>query len=268
MVVFYRGPIESGVLEIPDADAVFTGDSGSYAGSGLTDARDADGDGVNDIAIGAQGADTGAGAVFLFHGPISGTMDSKLADVEYTAADPGDRFGTRAEWGGDLDGDGTIDLLVSATAATVGPTGAAAEREGQVHVFFGPHDTAMSGDDASASFDGSSRNGNFGAGLDAEVDVDGDGFLDVLVGASSDDTYDNAAGGTFLFYGPFAGPRVAAGADVIFYGNSRDQSGGDVELLDYDGDGITDFASGAPNSSAGSSDGNGRVYLIAGSTFL
>jgi hypothetical protein len=268
MVLFYRGPLDSGVLEVPDADAVFAGDSGSQAGSGLADARDADGDGVNDIAIGASGADAGAGAVYVFHGPLSGTVDATMADVEYTADDPGDRLGAPAEWAGDLDGDGTLDLLVGASTATVGPAGYLADKEGMVYVFFGPHDASMSAEDAGASFEGSTRNGQFGAALDGDVDVDGDGFPDVLVGARSDDTYDNAAGGTFLFYGPFAGPRVAAGADVIFYGDTKEQSGYDVELLDYDGDGVGDIATGAPNSAAGSIDAAGRVYLIAGSSFL
>jgi hypothetical protein len=263
MVLFYRGPLESGVLEIPKADAIFTGDSGSQAGSGLTSARDTDGDGVSDVAIGASGHDSGAGAVFVFHGPISGALDATSADVEYKADDPGDRFGARARWGGDLDGDGTIDLLASAPAAD----GGAATNEGKTFVFYGPLDTSMNAREALAYFEGSMSNSDFGDGLDGETDVDGDGFFDVLVGARSDDTYDNAAGGTFLFYGPFAGPRVSAGADVIFYGTTKDQSGTDVELMDYDGDGLSDIVSGAPNS-AGASDGNGRIYLVAGSSFL
>jgi hypothetical protein len=267
LVLFYRGPIESAVLEIPDADAHFAGDSFAYAGSGLTSVRDVDGDGVGDIAIGASGQDMSAGSVFLFHGPISGALDSKLADVTYQAADPGDRFGSQTRWGGDLDGDGTIELLVGAPSATVGDTGKDADREGQAYVFFGPLDTSMDAADAVATFDGSARNGQFGDALDAELDVDGDGFLDVLVGARSDGTYDTGAGGTFLFYGPFAGSRVAAGADVIFYGDVRAQSGHDVELMDYDGDGLQDIVSSGPNSD-GSSDANGRVYLLAGSIFL
>ncbi len=263
IVLFFRGPLEPGVLELAAADATYSGDANANAGAGLTDAVDADGDGVGDVAIGAPGQDTGIGAVLLFLGPISGALDATTADVEYSGDIANDRMGYRTEWGGDVDGDGTVDLLASAPSAD----GSATTNAGVAYVFYGPHDASASARDAAATLEGSNSNGNFGAAIEAGVDVDGDGFADALVGASSDDSYTMAGGAMYLFYGPFAGPRLAVGADAIAYGEERDQMGSDVELLDYDGDGVLDLAAGAPNSD-GVSDANGRVYLFAGSSFL
>jgi hypothetical protein len=259
VVLFFRGPVSSGVLDPAKADASMWGDSHAGVGSGLTDPSDVDGDGVNDMAIGASGFDT-SGAVFLFLGPISGALAAATADVTYEGESTGGgRFGTRVEWGGDLDGDGTVDLLASSPGA-----GELVTDGGAICVFYGPLDTSMGAADATATLEGSSAHGNFGSSIDAGRDVDGDGFDDVLVGANSDDTSGNGAGAAYLFYAPFVGPRGAVGADAIFYGSDRDQAGNDAAIVEYDGDGSLDLVVGAPNSS----DGTGRVYLVPGVSFL
>jgi hypothetical protein len=88
--------------------------TGEPAGDGLGPGRgagDVDGDGIPDLAIGAWRSSAGApeaGRVTV----LSGADGSALRT--YTSAEAGEHFGFDAVGVGDADGDGAIDLLVSA----------------------------------------------------------------------------------------------------------------------------------------------------------
>jgi hypothetical protein len=89
-----------------------TGESaGDGFGIGTAVAGDVDGDGRDDLIVGAwqfSGTAVATGRAYLYSG-----ADGKLLST-FTSKVPGDTFGFDAVGLGDVDGDGTIDLLISA----------------------------------------------------------------------------------------------------------------------------------------------------------
>jgi len=93
--------------------------AGDGFGIGTAEAGDVDGDGCDDLLVGAwqndEGA-SGAGKCTLYSG-----RDGRVL-ATYTCANPGDTFGFDTTGMGDLDGDGALDFLVtSAWSAYNGP---------------------------------------------------------------------------------------------------------------------------------------------------
>ncbi|HJN76041.1 MAG TPA: MopE-related protein [Myxococcota bacterium] len=134
-IYVYQGSASgfSGSYGSSDAFADFGGDSTyDYLGYDVS-AGDLDGDGVTDLAAGAYGVDDSSdyslGAVYVFSGPFSGgSVLAADADASVLGDESYGYFGTDAAVG-DLDGDGTDDLLSGAR----GIDGS----KGAVYVFYG-----------------------------------------------------------------------------------------------------------------------------------
>ena len=99
---------------------------------------DLDGDGVTDLAVGANYDDTGGtsrGAVHVLFLNANGTVKSSQKIASGTGGGPtlanDDRFGSSVASLGDLDGDGVTDLAVGANFDDTGGT-----NRGAVHVLF------------------------------------------------------------------------------------------------------------------------------------
>lgn len=148
-------------------------------GSSVASVGDANGDGIADLIVGAPGEKTEAGSeagrAYLYDGR-SGTL---LHTFTSPAAQSSGRFGTTVAGAGDLNGDGSADVLVG------GPDEASSA--GRIHVFSGSDGSVLS----SVASPKDALNGSFGASLDA-ADIDNDGTADVLVGAMGEP----APGGT------------------------------------------------------------------------
>jgi hypothetical protein len=92
------------------------GTAGDGLGTSASNAGDVDGDGHADFAVGAWQESTGAiggGRVYLYSG-----RDGSLLKT-FTCRTPGDTFGFDSVGMGDVDGDGTVDLLVTSAWSAV-----------------------------------------------------------------------------------------------------------------------------------------------------
>ena len=111
--------------------------------------------------------------------------------------------------------------------------------------------------------------------------MNGDGYADLIIGAYYDDPNGSKSGASHVVFGKADGTAIElsdveansnTGGFVINGVSTDDESGYSVSGAgDVNGDGISDFLIGAPNSygSGGSDeDGNGRAYLIYGSANL
>jgi hypothetical protein len=264
-------------------------DATDVSGYEVSGVGDINGDGFDDVLIGAKLADPNgnnyAGEVYIVFGKADGfTSSIGLSDLDGTngflieGLDAGDRIGARKSGAGDVNGDGINDLLIgSYTADANGNAGA-----GETYVIFGKS-TAFA-----ASFDLSGLNGSNGFIIDgvaagdasgtevASADINGDNVDDILIGASnaSANANDNS-GVTYVVYGKTT--SFAANLDLSSLDGTNgfaingidadDYSGTSVSNAgDVNGDGIEDILIGSYSASQNGNGNTGEIYVVFGKT--
>jgi hypothetical protein len=274
-VYVFRGPLHAGpTMSALAANVRLTGQStiaGDRFGSSVQVA-DVTGDGIADVLVaatqhdGAAGIDTGC--VYCFRG--GATLVSKgaeAADMAFDGEEAGDRLGNAVTCG-DIDGDGSADLVLAAQLANPwAPT--LMQHAGKVYVVRGGA-SMVSGAVSSSDIviHGSAVEDRFGTSA-VVADVNGDGIDDVLVGAPLNDSFDVDTGRVYVFFG---GAGIASGsaddANVMLSGLPTHNSfGRTIRTGDVDGDSIADILVGAPDADY-LNDSNGRVYMFRGGPTL
>ncbi|MCP4918923.1 MAG: hypothetical protein GY913_18610 [Proteobacteria bacterium] len=248
----------SGSIDAPvDRDMVLTGSASSSkpkAGTAVMSPGDIDGDGVDDLLVGAPGDDaayTNAGAVHIWYGgTISGTVDlAGEAAIEGETA--GDSLG-EALSGADADGDGQADIAIGSRLSDSAATDAGRGYLVLGDAYTGSNDIATV---AAADVVGDSSLDYLGTSI-LLADVDGDGFADLFLGAPRDDGGGSDAGVVYVFEdgSSLSGSYAAADADGIIEGDDSHQKvGSGLAAGDLDGDATVDLVVGGEGaqSSAG-----------------
>lgn len=265
---------ERGYEIIGVADSDFTGQSVHAAG-------DVNGDGFDDLIVGAQYANEGGinrGVAYVIFGHAGLGPDVTLANLNGTdgfklqgIAD-NDNAGRSVSAAGDVNHDGFDDILVGAPFAKEGGSG-----RGAAYVVFGRDvwNAAVSLGSLNGSngfkIPGVADGQNMGNAVSSAGDVNGDGFDDILIGSF------HAAGGgadrgaAYLIFGKHTG--FTASFDVttlngtnggVFNGvGDSDEAGASVNSAgDVNGDGYGDFVIGAPLS--GGVNNVGSAYVVFG----
>jgi hypothetical protein len=255
------------------SSASFWGEAVSdEAGRSVAGAGDVNGDGFDDILIGAPGNDEAgadAGQIYLILGRASGwAMDTVLsaANASFWGEDAGDAAGLSVAGAGDVNRDGYDDFIIGAYGDDDG-----GDIAGQAYLVLGmatgwAMDTDLSA--ASASFWGEDASDAAGWSVAGAGDVNMDGYDDFIIGALWDDDGGVNAGQTYLILGMASGWLMdtdLSAASASFRGeDAADVSGGSVAGAgDVNGDGYDDFIIGATGDDDGGS-AAGQTYLILG----
>jgi hypothetical protein len=261
---------------LEDSDASFIGESGwHYTGNGIAGAGDINGDGFDDMLIGAPyggSPDWGRGKTYIIFGKASGwEMGTSLsdADASYVGDSVGDYTGWSLAGAGDVNGDNYDDILIGA------PYNDSSDADrwsaGSTYLILGRPtgwDVDMSLSGSNASFVGETISDSIGISVSGTGDVNGDGLDDFLIGAPYCDKYGFGTGLAYLILGKRTGWQMdtdLSQADASFFGeNQHDNLGFSVSGAgDVNGDGFDDMLIGAPgNDTAGMT--AGQTYLILG----
>jgi hypothetical protein len=212
------------------------------------------------VLIGGQYEASGKGRAYLYYGAeLSGDFVMETsADVTYDGGTINDELGYQVSGATDVNGDGYGDLMITALFSSTGLA-----HTGSVYVIAGPGDTSGVADTvALAEIYGEGFNDLVGVSLDGSMDVNGDGFTDLLVGAPFTDAGAGAteSGTAYFLYGPQTGDVSLADARCALQGSTLNESAGFTLAFigDQTGDGTPEILVGAPYA------GSGTAYIVDG----
>lgn len=239
------------IPEDPESDAfqnrIFNGlSTGSGYGISVSSAGDVNGDGYDDIIVGAFVYSSATGRAYIYYG---GLNMNTIADVVLTGEATNNYFGNSVSSAGDVNGDGYSDVIIGAYGNN--------NNRGRAYIYFGSSNMDNTAD---VILTGGATSDLFGVSVSSAGDVNGDGYADVIAGASG---YSTGTGRAYVYYGGSAMNNVVdvtmtGAAASNFFGYSVSSAG------DVNGDGYADVISGA----YGYSSNTGRAYIYLGGSVM
>ncbi|WP_439342146.1 Calx-beta domain-containing protein [Vacuolonema iberomarrocanum] len=262
--------------------------AGDYSGRSVSGAGDINGDGINDLIIGAFRADPNgnsfAGTSYVVFGRQTGFgANFDLSTLNGSNGFPingvaaGDGSGRSVSGAGDINGDGIDDLIIGAYRAD--PDGNI--EAGTSYVVFGRQTGFGASLDASAlngsngfAINGVAAGDSSGGSVSGAGDVNGDGIDDLIIGASGADPNGNSFAGTsYVVFGNQTGfgasldPSALNGSNGFAINGvaAGDSSGFSVSGAgDINGDGIDDLIIGAGGADPNGNSVAGTSYVVFG----
>ncbi|HWB81701.1 MAG TPA: Ig-like domain-containing protein, partial [Nannocystaceae bacterium] len=215
-----QDPVPLATLAADGAGFVINGIAvDDLAGSAVGGGADVNGDGLDDVIVGAPQANGNAvgnsGRVFVVHGKADTTAVA-LGDVATGAGGfviegiaSEDRAGDAVAGAGDVNGDGLEDIVVGVPLANAGAT-----NTGRTYVIFGRTATtamqlsSVAGGNGGFAIDGTAALDQAGDAVAGAGDVDGDGLADVILGAPGAENGADLQGRSYVVLGKDDGTLV------------------------------------------------------------
>ncbi len=268
---FYFPDVKS-YQKISATEGNFTGTS-SYDGFGssVSSIGDLNGDGIVDLAVGAP-EDSPGGALWILFMNFDGTVKThqKISAIDgnfINALNSYDNFGSSVALIGDLNGDGINDLAVGSDEDNDGDGS-----PGAIWILFmNFNGTVKSYQKISATegnFSGMlDDRDEFGSSVVSIGDLNGDGIIDLAVGAPGDDDGGLSTGAVWILFMNTSG-TVKSHQKINFYSSlpvkRGDFFGSSVAFIgDLNGDGNGDLAVGAVGDDGwNSTSERGAVWIL------
>ncbi|MBS1516884.1 MAG: FG-GAP repeat protein [Bacteroidetes bacterium] len=235
------------IPEDPEGDAlqrkIFNGlIASSQFGFSVSSAGDVNGDGYDDVIIGAYGYNSFTGRAYIYYG---GQNMNTVADVTLTGTATSNFFGYSVSKAGDVNGDGYSDVIVGAYGYTT--------NTGRAYIYYGG---AVMNNTVDVTLTGETTSNFFGISVSNAGDVNGDGYSDVIVGANG---YSSNTGKCYIYFG---GASMNNVVDVTMTGGATNNTFGTsvASAGDVNADGYSDVIIGAN----GYSSSTGRAYIFLG----
>ena len=255
------------------------------SGISVASAGDINGDGIDDLIIGAAGADPNgsySGASYVVFGSTLGfgaNLDLSTLDgtggFRISGVAPNNQSGRSVASAGDINGDGVDDLIIGAFEAI-----ANGSVSGASYVVFGSATSFGANLDLSTldgtngfRISGAAAFDRSGFSVASAGDVNGDGASDLIIGALGADPNGSSSGASYVVFGGGAGFganldlsslngadgfRISGGAEYDYSGRSVASAG------DINGDGFDDLIIGAWGADPNGID-SGASYVVFGS---
>lgn len=240
-------------------------------GSAVAAIGDLDGNGVTDFAASTVGIGAGGSVRIVLRANAGGTLSEvqlPLPGGPIGPIDPGDSFGTSLAFLGDLDGNGTPELAISARGDDDHPDPLAVDVGAIWIVSLAPTGAAVSATKLSALNGLPTQSGDhIGRAIAAIGDIDGNGVTDLAIGVNGAPSGGTNRGAVWIV-------RLAAAASIIavtVIGDSipgypdelddTDLFGSSVAGLgDVGGDGLFEVSVGAPGDDT--VPGMGAIWVL------